>query len=335
MTITDAQAKRAAEMTAANTPAKDLKDPAARLGAIRRSDSLTGDLVGPATYLAEQSAHLAGLTFDGFTARRVSPTVGAEISGVDLRAELAQSVIDELARALSEYKVLFFRDQPITSAQHVAFAKRFGDLEIHPFIPPNPDLPELVRFEKSAEVAGYENSWHHDVTWREIPSKAAVLHAIHVPEVGGDTLFADMTAAYDGLDDEMKELLEGLDAEHDFMRAFSGQVKPGQEQEMRERFPLVVHPVVTTHPVTGRKCLYVNRNFTSRIIGMDQEESDRLLMFLCRQAFFPEHQVRMAWKRDSVAMWDNMAVQHYASSDYWPEIRIMERASIIGTRPSR
>jgi alpha-ketoglutarate-dependent sulfate ester dioxygenase len=322
-------------MTTTDAPAKDLKDPGARLGGARYSDPLTGDLVGPATYLADESRRLAGLTFDGFGVRRLSPTVGAEISGVDLRDELDQSVIDELARALAEYKVLFFRDQPITSAQHIAFARRFGDLEIHPFIPPNPEMPELVRFEKSAEVAGYENSWHHDVTWREFPSKAAVLHAIHVPEVGGDTLFSDMSAAYDGLDDMTKEFIDGLDAEHDFMRAFGGQVKPEQKDEMRARFPLVVHPVVVTHPVTGRKCLYVNRNFTKRIIGLDTEQSDALLRRLCQQATFPEHQVRMVWRPDSIAMWDNVAVQHYASSDYWPEIRIMERASITGSRPSR
>ncbi len=322
-------------MTATDAPVKGLKDPGARLAAARFSDPLTGDLVGPANYLAPERQRLSELTFSGFTVKRLSSTIGAEISDIDLREELDQSVVDELARALAEFKVLFFHDQPITSAQHVAFARRFGELEIHPFIPPNPELPELVRFEKSAEVAGYENSWHNDVTWREFPSKAAVLHAIQVPEVGGDTLFSDMSAAYDGLDDMTKEFIAELDAEHDFMRSFGGQIAPEQRDEMRERYPLMVHPVVITHPVSGRKCLYVNRNFVSRIIGLDQDASDELLRRLCRQAMYPEHQVRMVWRSDSIAMWDNLAVQHYASSDYWPEIRIMERASITGPRPSR
>lgn len=322
-------------MTATDIPATGLADPGARLAKKRYRDWLDETWAGPATYLADERERLSRLTFEGFAVRRLSPTLGAEISGVDLRDDLPQTVVDELARALAEFKVLFFRDQPITSAQHVAFAKRFGDLEVHPFIPPNPDLPELVRFEKSAEVAGYENSWHHDVTWREFPSKAAVLHAIHVPEVGGDTLFSDMSAAYDALDDETKERIAHLDAEHDFMRAFAGQVRPGEEQAMRERYPVMTHPVVVTHPVTGRKCLYVNRNFTVRIVGLEPDESSELLRQLCRMAEYPEHQVRMVWRKDSIAMWDNLAVQHYASSDYWPEVRIMERASITGPRPSR
>jgi alpha-ketoglutarate-dependent sulfate ester dioxygenase len=322
-------------MTATEVPSANLKDPAARLAARRYQDPMFADWSGPATYLAPERERLGLLTFDLFAVRRLSPTVGAEISGIDLRDDLPSQIIDELARALAEFKVLFFRDQPISSAQHVAFARRFGDLEIHPFIPGNPELPELVRFEKSAEVAGYENSWHHDVTWRELPSKAAVLHAIKVPDVGGDTLFSDMTAAYDALDDETKELIDGLDAEHDFMRSFAGQVKPGQEEEMRAKFPVQRHPVVVTHPVTGRKCLYVNRNFTTHIVGVEPDESAELLRRLCRMAEYPEHQVRMVWRNDSIAMWDNLAVQHYASSDYWPEIRIMERASVTGPRPSR
>lgn len=311
------------------------KDPGARLQAARFKDDVFRQWSGPAVHLAAERDRLRGLTWRHFTARRMSPTIGAEIQGLDLRTDLGDDVVAELAQALADYKVLFFRDQPVTPQQHLAFARRFGDLEIHPFIPPNPEHPELVHFEKSAEVAGYENSWHNDVTWREVPSKAAVLHAIHIPDVGGDTLFSDCCAAYDALDDETKARVDQLDAEHDYMRAFGGQVPEGQAEVMRARYPVMVHPVAPRHPVTGRRFLYVNRNFTSRIVGLSESESNELLLSLYLQSAVVEHQVRFTWQKDSVAMWDNLAVQHYASSDYWPDVRIMERASIVGTRPSR
>lgn len=325
-----------------NAPATDTaadivatRDPGARLEAARHKDDFFGTWSGPAKHLAAERDRLRSLTWRNFTAHRMSPTIGAEIRGLDLRTELSDDVVAELAQALADYKVIFFRDQPVTPAQHLAFSKRFGDLEIHPFIPPNAEHPELVHFEKGAAVAGYENSWHNDVTWREVPSKAAVLHAIHIPDVGGDTLFSDSCAAYDALDDDTKALIDDLDAEHDFVRAFGGQVPPGQADAMRAKYPLVAHPVAPRHPVTGRRFLYVNRNFTSRIIGLEVEESAMLLRSLYQQSAIVEHQVRFTWQKDSVAMWDNLAVQHYASSDYWPDVRIMERASIVGTRPSR
>ena len=311
------------------------KDPSAGLAAQRYQTRLLGDWSGPATYLAPERTRLHALEWRHFQVRQLSSTIGAEVSGVDLRDELADEVIAELDAALAAYKVLFFRDQPVTSEQHVAFARRFGALEVHPFIPSNTGVPELVRFEKSAEVAGYENSWHNDVTWREFPSRAAVLHAIRVPDVGGDTLFSDMYAAYDALDDDTKARIDTLDAAHDFVQAFGRQVPPERAEEMRAQYPVVIHPVVITHPITGRKALYVNRNFTARIVGLEPEESDDLLRVLCRQAEAVEHQVRFSWRNDSIAMWDNLAAQHYASSDYWPEIRVMERASITGPRPAR
>jgi len=303
------------------------------LGAKRYRDDLLGDWSGPATHLAEESARLAALQWANFSAKRIGSTLGAEISGVDLRNDLSEDVIAELAQALADYKVIFFRDQPISGEQHLAFTRRFGELEVHPFIPANAELPELVRFAKGAEAAGYENSWHHDVTWREIPSKATILHALEIPEVGGDTLFSDMGAAYDALEDEIKGQIDGLVAVHDFSLSFARAVPPEKLEETRAKYPLVEHPVVVRHPVTGRRTLYVNRNFTSRIVGLDEEESTRLLVMLCRQAAMVEHQIRFVWQKDSIAMWDNLGVQHYASSDYWPQVRVMERASIRGTRP--
>jgi len=309
-------------------------DPAAALSARWVRMAGTDRMVGPAAHLAAERERLAALTWNEFGVRRLGATLGAELSGLDLRTDLPDAVIDEIRRALAEYKVIFFRDQPVSPEQHVAFARRFGDLEVHPFIPGNPSVPELVRFQKTAEVGGYENSWHHDVTWRLTPSMGAVLHALHVPEVGGDTLFADMYAAYDGLPDEVKAQIDGLTAVHDFMKSFGRQVPPDKMEETRAKYPLVEHPVVCTHEVTGRRFLYVNRNFVDHIVGFEPAESDALIDQLCSQADYPEHQCRFRWERDSIAFWDNRAVQHYAASDYWPEVRIMERASIVGNRPA-
>ena len=209
--------------------------------------------VGPLNHLAEERARLSGLTWENFEVEQTGATLGAEVTGVDLTIDLDDAVIDELRQALFAYKVLFFRDQPLTPERHVAFASRFGELEIHPFIPSNTGSPELVRFEKTADVGGYENLWHHDVTWREEPSMGAVLHAVEVPPVGGDTLFCDMAAAYEGLSDAMKERIEGLTARHDFSRAFGANLPDDQRAEMRERYPIAEHPVVITHDGTGQR----------------------------------------------------------------------------------
>jgi alpha-ketoglutarate-dependent taurine dioxygenase len=215
----------------------------------------------------------------------------------------------------------------------VEFARCFGELELHPFIPSNTEHPELVRFEKTADVAGYENLWHHDVTWRENPSMGAILHALDVPELGGDTLFADMHAAYEGLEPQLRERIDGLFAVHDYMRAFGHTVAPDQVAQMREQYPEVVHPVVRTHPETGQRSLFVNRVFTREILGVEPEESESLITYLGSEATHPEYQIRVRWEPDTLVFWDNRAVMHYASSDYWPQRRVMERASIIGDRP--
>ncbi len=291
--------------------------------------------VGPFSHLAEERDRLSALRWRHFDARPLGSTVGAEISGVDLREALSDDVIAELRQALYDYKVIFFRSQPLDPQQHVAFARRFGDLEIHPFLPSNTGEPELVRFEKTAEVSGYENSWHHDVTWRACPSMGAILHAVSVPERGGDTLFADMYAAYEALDEATKTQIDALVAVHDFTQTFGHGMSKEERRKAQEQYPQVEHPVVCTHPGTGRPHLYVNRPFVSHFAGMDRDESRELLDLLCRQTDSPEHQCRFTWSKDAVAFWDNRAVQHYASSDYWPQRRTMERASIVGTRPIR
>lgn len=308
-------------------------DPAARLASKRLRINDRGLFVGPVGHLAAERQRLDNLTWNNFEVTRYGATIGGEISGVNLCEELSDEVIAEIRQALLDYKVLFFRDQPLTSDQHVAFAKRFGELEIHPFIMSNTDHPELVRFEKSADVGGYENGWHSDVTWRECPSMGAVLHAIAVPQTGGDTLFSDMYAAYEGLPQKVKDQIETMVAVHDYSKAFGHQLDSETQKEMRVKYPMVEHPIVRTHPETQRKLLYVNHFFVSHIKGLSPEEGDELMDLLCRQATTLEYQCRFHWTPDSVVFWDNTAVQHYAASDYWPDVRVVERASIIGSRP--
>jgi taurine dioxygenase len=263
----------------------------------------------------------------------LSPTIGAELSGVDLGADLDDETIAEVRRALLEYKVVFFRDQHISTEQHLDFARRFGELETHPFAPQKDGYPEVLLLEKNEQMGGYENVWHSDVTWRLKPSLGSVLRARTVPEVGGDTLFCDMYAAYEGLDEDVRASLDGLRAVHDFTRTFGRTLDPEALAQKQKEFPAAEHPVVRTHPETGRKALYVNAAFTSHVLGMTRDESRRLLDLLYRQATVPEYQCRFRWRTDSVAFWDNRAVQHYAASDYWPQRRVMERVTIVGDTP--
>lgn len=290
-------------------------------------------MVGPVTFLAEERERLAGLSYEGFRVSQLGATIGGLVEGVDLTGELSDELVAELRRCLLDFKVIFFRGQPLTPAQHVAFARRFGELELHPFIPSNTDQPELVRFEKEAQVGGFENVWHSDVSWRALPSQAAVLHALEVPPVGGDTAFCDMYAAYEGLAEKVKERIADLVAVHDFTKAFGHTLDEEGRAAMRELYPPVEHPVVRTHEETGRKLIYVNRAFTQSIVGLSEEEGNALIDALAAQTNYLEYQCRFTWEPDAVAFWDNRAVQHFALSDYWPQRRVMERASIVGVAP--
>ncbi|WP_331769837.1 TauD/TfdA family dioxygenase (plasmid) [Embleya sp. NBC_00888] len=267
-----------------------------------------------------------------FELRPCGPLIGAEIRGVDLRDPVRPEVFTELDRALLEWKVLFFRDQPITSAQHRAFARLWGELEVHPFLAQG-EVPEVVRFAKDAATVGVENIWHTDVTWRQEPALGSVLRAVEVPPHGGDTLWADLAAAYDNLPADVQERIEGLSAVHDFAFSFGMTMSPERFTVMREQYPPVEHPVVRTHPATGRKTLFVNEVFTHHIVGLPDHESEALLALLFKQATYPEYQVRFRWEPDSVALWDNRATAHYATNDYHPNMRVMERASILGEQP--
>jgi taurine dioxygenase len=269
--------------------------------------------------------------------RPMTPTIGAAIGGLDLRQALDDAAIAALRRALLDWKVLFFRDQALTTEQHLAFARAFGALEIHPFSPHKPGYPEVLAITHDRDSPGRENTWHSDVTWRLAPSLGSILRALEVPPVGGDTLFADMCAAYDGLDDATKAEIDGRTAIHDFEPFRRRLRKQGaSEAEIAafdRQYPAAEHPIVRTHPETGRKALYVNRAFTRYIVGMERARSDALLARLYAQAAIPEYQCRFRWERDSIAFWDNRATQHYAVSDYWPAVRRMERVTIIGDRP--
>ncbi|MGK9251417.1 MULTISPECIES: TauD/TfdA family dioxygenase [Paenibacillus] len=267
-----------------------------------------------------------------FTLKPLGPIIGAEIEGVNLAEPLEPDVKAELQRAFLEWKVLFFRNQPITSEQQLAFAREWGELEKHPFLPKG-SADEITRFEKDATMTGNENVWHTDVTWRLEPALGSVLRLSEVPPLGGDTLWADMGAAYDNLPEEIRQRIDGLSAIHDFTPSFGRFMTPEVLAAKQEEFPAAEHPVVRTHPETGRKTLFVNAAFTVRIVGLEEEESEQLLGCLFRQAHVPEYQVRFRWEPHSIALWDNRATQHYAASDYFPNRRVAERVSIAGGRP--
>ena len=252
-------------------------------------------------------------------------------------------VIDQLSDALVRYKVLFFRDQDITREQHLAFGRRFGDLEVHPLTQHKEGFktqdiaPQIMVVESTAKTPITADEWHSDVTWRRDPSLGSILRCIISPKVGGDTLWADMEAAYEGLDDATKEEIEGLTAMHDwkpFRQAMYA--KPGTEElvkELKAKYPPSEHPIVRTHPVSGRKAIYVNNPFTTNITGKTRQESMELLTKLYRTASTPDYQVRFRWEPGSIAFWDNRSTQHYAVGDFFPEHRLLERVTVAGDRP--
>ena len=261
----------------------------------------------------------------------LTPFIGAEITGVDLR-EVTQEQVTGIRAALLKHQVVFFRDQTLNQEEHIRFARQFGELEIHPATPKGQNNPEVLHIAHGPESRGRENMWHSDVTWREKPSLGSILKAVEVPAVGGDTLFANMVEAYERLPGDIKDKIAGKIAVHDIARVFAGRLNKTAEQ-LRETYPVMEHPIVRTHPETGANVLYVNNAFTSHIKGMDEDESKELLQALYRTALNPELQCRFRWKAGSLAFWDNRACQHFASSDYFPQVRKMERVTIAGDRP--
>ena len=228
--------------------------------------------------------------------------------------------------------------QVLTTDQYLTFGRLWGQLTPHPFLPPGP-IPELTVFMKGADKRGEENLWHADDPWMEEPSAISILRSLKVPDVGGDTLFADMAAAYDDLPAAMKKRLEGLQAQNQHAVFWSGFNYASQAMseeklaELREKYPPQLHPVIRTHPETGRKSIFVDLLHPTHIVGLDPDESEALLDNLVRRASWPEYQCRFRWNADCIALWDNRTVQHYAVSDYWPNERHMERMVVAGDRP--
>lgn len=259
----------------------------------------------------------------------LTPGIGAEIRGVDLAEPLANRQVQVLHDALAQHLVIFFRDQPLDFESHKRFGRYFGDLALSTVVDGIEGHPEIVRMHADATskyVAGEQ--WHSDLSCNPEPPMGSVLYLHTVPPVGGDTLFASMYAAYDALSAPMKTYVEGLTAVHDaepFYRHIFGSTG--------KTYPAASHPIVRIHPVTGRKALYVNEQYTTRINGVSRSESDAVLGYLYKHCQDPAFQVRFRWRAHSIAFWDNRCTQHHAIWDYYPQVRSGNRISIKGSKP--
>jgi taurine dioxygenase len=265
--------------------------------------------------------------------RKVTGHCGAEVHGIDLARPLGAEVVDVLSNALAEHCVLFFHEQSMTPAQQKALGRHFGELHIHPAWPRlvdgHPEVMEIYADENTRRIAGED--WHSDVSCDREPPLGTILQMLEVPPVGGDTLFANMYAAYESLSTPMRRLLDGMTAIHDGEHVYRGRYDGADDEG--KTFPRSEHPVGRTHPVSGRKALFVNRLFTTRIVQLSKRESDAVLGFLVEHAASPMFQCRFRWRPGSVAFWDNRCAQHYALWDYYPNRRRGLRVTIKGDRP--
>jgi taurine dioxygenase len=265
--------------------------------------------------------------------RKSTPNIGAEVFGLDLSQPLSEQQFRAVHDALMENLVLFFRDQKLTVEQQKALGSRFGKLHVHPaapgLIPDHPEIFVIKADEKSTQVAGED--WHSDVSCDLEPPMGSILYLTEVPpDGGGDTLFANMYLAYETLSAPIKKMLDGLTAIHAGERFYRGRYGV---DDAGKTYPSSEHPVIRTHPVTGKKCLFVNRVFTMRIAGLKKIESDAILEMLYRHIETPEFSVRFRWRAGSVAFWDNRCTQHQALWDYFPHRRYGHRVTICGDKP--
>jgi taurine dioxygenase len=272
-----------------------------------------------------------------FTVERLGASLGAEVHGLDLARGMDPETFKAFEAALVEHKVLVVREQHLTTAQHVAMSRLFGELEVHPMRPQG-EFPEILVLDNDKDNPVLSTDvWHSDTTFRKNPTKYTILRCQIIPKVGGDTLWANMEAAYDGLSSVFKKMIENTRAVHDFQNFRVLFKKTDEDQaklrKMEELFPNPSHPVVRTHPVSGRKSIYVNPQFTLRIEDLAQDESRAILEVLFAQAQIPEYQFRLRWTPGTVVFWDNRSTQHYAANDYYPERRRMERTAVVGDIP--
>jgi len=285
-----------------------------------------------------QSAAAAAAADAPFRIERLGASLGAEIHDLDLKAPVAEATFKAFEAALVEHKVLVLRDQHLTTEQHVRFSRMFGELEVHPMRPQG-EFPEILVLDNHKDNPVLSTDvWHSDTTFRKNPTKYTILRCQIMPELGGDTLWANMEAAYAGLSDIFRGMIAGLRAVHDFQN-FRVLFKNTDEDRaklhrMEDMFPNPSHPVVRTHPVTGRKSIYVNPQFTLRIEGMEAAESRAILDVLFAQARVPEYQFRLRWAPGTIVFWDNRSTQHYAANDYYPARRRMERTAVVGEVPA-
>ena len=282
------------------------------------------------------------MTYESIAVQPISGALGAEVSGVDLAQDLPDVAIGEIRRALLDHQVIFFHEQNLTPEQHLAFGRRFGELQVHDFVEAMTGYPEILEVRKEPEeTRNFGGGWHTDVSYLERPSLGSVLYALEVPDFGGDTMFASQTLAYEALSPGMQRLLDGMIAVHSARRPYgpsSARAQAYGPSSMQFKFgeaahAEIEHPVVRTHVETGRKALYVNRTFTLRFKDMTAEESAPLLEYLWQHAVRPEFTCRFRWRSGSIAFWDNRCVQHNAINDYDGQRRVMHRVTIEGERP--
>jgi taurine dioxygenase len=272
------------------------------------------------------------------SARPLTPAIGAVIDDIDLAGDLSDATIDSLHRALLRHHVLFFQRQTLDPKTQKALAARFGRLHIHPIYPHVDDVPEIIVLDTSHNNLPDNDNWHTDVTFIETPPLGAILAAKTIPPSGGDTSWASTIVAYEALSAPFQHFLDGLTAIHNIEKSFP-EVRWGQNEdktrfdEAKRKNPPVVHPVVRVHPESGRKGLFVNEGFTTRIVELSPGESDSVLQLLFKHVAKPDFTVRWKWNEGDVAFWDNRLTQHYALADYLPHRRIMHRATILGDKP--
>jgi len=266
--------------------------------------------------------------------------MGARIEGVDLAAARDNATTDAIQQALVDYGFIVFPDQHITPEEHIAFGAQFGPPNVHPHMESLEGHPEILNIKKEPEeTANFGGGWHTDLTFLEEPPLGSILYAREVPPLGGDTLYANMIAAYDALSEGMKEMLEGMVAIHSASRiyaqggVYANDKHPAKNKEEQAALATCEHPVVRTHPVSGRKLLFVNRSFTLRFKNMRKSESRPILQYLYNHSTSAEFVYRHQWTVNDVAMWDNRSTQHYALNDYQGHRRVMHRVTVDGDRP--